>query len=132
DQLEQRAIHLQIPTAYGSSLYTMRVHIGLIRSHLESILTNENIQREETQSPPSRQGSDLSDAPPPSRKSAGDRAWSPDRRPRDAKARIPSGRNPNLSSEGGAEIQIVRRVLISTGERRGSPLIRWRHGPSLD
>ena len=27
DQLEQRAIHLQIPTAYGSSLYTMRVHI---------------------------------------------------------------------------------------------------------
>ena len=46
DQLEQRAIHLQLPIAYGSSLYTMRVHIGLIRSHLESILTNENIQPE--------------------------------------------------------------------------------------
>jgi TRAP-type uncharacterized transport system substrate-binding protein len=70
DQLEQRAIHLQLPTAYGSSLYTMRVHIGLIRSHLESIVTNENIQHEETLSPRSRQGSDLSDAPPPSRKSA--------------------------------------------------------------
>jgi len=41
DQLEQRAIHLRLPTSYDSSLYTMRMHIGLLRSHLESILANE-------------------------------------------------------------------------------------------
>jgi TRAP-type uncharacterized transport system substrate-binding protein len=41
DQLEQRAIHLKLPTAYDSSLYTMRLHLGLIRSHLESIVENE-------------------------------------------------------------------------------------------
>jgi len=41
DQLEQRAIHLKLPTAYGSSLYTMRLHLGLIRSHLESLQAND-------------------------------------------------------------------------------------------
>jgi hypothetical protein len=41
DQLEQRAIHLRLPTAYDSSLYTMRLHIGLLRSHLQSILAND-------------------------------------------------------------------------------------------
>lgn len=41
DQLEQRAIHLKLPTAYGSSLYTMRLHLGLIRTHLQSLLANE-------------------------------------------------------------------------------------------
>ena len=42
DQLEQRAMHLPLPPAYGSSLYTMRVHIGLIRSHLQAVLAHEN------------------------------------------------------------------------------------------
>src|SRR5262249_24890731 len=51
DQLEQRAMHLRLPNAYDSSVYTMRVHIGLLRSHLGSILSNENIQREGSQFP---------------------------------------------------------------------------------
>ena len=62
DQLEQRAMHLRLPNAYDSSVYTMRVHIGLLRSHLGSILSNENIQREENQFPRHRKGSDLSGA----------------------------------------------------------------------
>jgi TRAP-type uncharacterized transport system substrate-binding protein len=41
NELEQRAIHLRLPTAYDSSLYTMRLHIGLLRSHLDSILAND-------------------------------------------------------------------------------------------
>jgi TRAP-type uncharacterized transport system substrate-binding protein len=41
DQLEQRAIHLRLPTSYDSSLYTVRIHIDLLRSHLKSILANE-------------------------------------------------------------------------------------------
>jgi hypothetical protein len=41
DQLEQRVIHLPLPTSYDSSLYTVRMHIGLLRSHLKSILANE-------------------------------------------------------------------------------------------
>jgi hypothetical protein len=69
DQLEQRAIRLRLPNAYDSSLYTMRVHIGLLRSHLKSILSNENIQRKGNQSPRSHQGSDLSEASPPNQKS---------------------------------------------------------------
>jgi hypothetical protein len=69
DQLEQRAIRLRLPNAYDSSLYTMRVHIGLLRSHLKSILSNENIQRKGNQSPRSHQGSDLSEASPPNLKS---------------------------------------------------------------
>jgi TRAP-type uncharacterized transport system substrate-binding protein len=56
DQLEQRAIHLRLPSAYDSSLYTMRVHISLLRSHLESILAKDNIQREENQFPHSGRG----------------------------------------------------------------------------
>jgi TRAP-type uncharacterized transport system substrate-binding protein len=68
DQLEQRAIRLRLPNAYDSSLYTMRVHIGLLRSHLESILSNENVQREEDRFPRSRQGSDWSEASPSNRR----------------------------------------------------------------
>jgi hypothetical protein len=68
DQLEQRAIRLRLPNAYDSSLYTMRVHIGLLRSHLKSILSNENIQRKGNQSPRSHQGADLSEASPPNQK----------------------------------------------------------------
>jgi hypothetical protein len=41
DQLERRAIHLRLPTSYDSSLYEVRIHIGLLRSHLKSILANE-------------------------------------------------------------------------------------------
>jgi hypothetical protein len=37
DQLEERASRLSLPAAYGSSLYTLRSHIGLIRRHLESV-----------------------------------------------------------------------------------------------
>jgi TRAP-type uncharacterized transport system substrate-binding protein len=47
DQLEQRAIHLRLPPAYGSSLYTMRLHIGLIRSHLQAVLAHEINRRED-------------------------------------------------------------------------------------
>jgi TRAP transporter TAXI family solute receptor len=64
NKLEQRAIHLRLPSAYDSSLYTMRVHMGLLRSHLQSILENQNTQREESQS-----RSDLSQASRPDRKS---------------------------------------------------------------
>jgi hypothetical protein len=67
DQLEQRAMHLRLPIAYDSPVYTMRVHIGLLRSHLGSILSNENIKAEG--SPRSRKGSDLSDASPSDQKS---------------------------------------------------------------
>ena len=62
DQLEQRAIHLRLPPAYGSSLYTMRVHIGLIRSHLQDVLAHENNQCEDDLS---RIESDSSRVPPP-------------------------------------------------------------------
>lgn len=52
DQLEERAIHLKVPTAYDSSLYTLREHIGLIRSHLEALRANEAPRGEgETPSP---------------------------------------------------------------------------------
>ena len=34
DQLEQRANRLNLPTAYASTLYTLRSHIGLIRDRL--------------------------------------------------------------------------------------------------
>ena len=65
NQLEQRAIHLRLPTAYDSSIYTMRLHIGLIRSHLESILANETIRSaENTQSSARRLSSEFSPAPP--------------------------------------------------------------------
>ena len=69
DQLEQRAIHLRLPNAYDSSLYTMRQHIGLLRSHLESILSKEKIRSEENPFPHSRRGADVSPAPPPRRTS---------------------------------------------------------------
>jgi hypothetical protein len=65
DKLEHSAIHLRLPSSYDSALYTMRIHIGLLRSHLESILENENAHFEEDQSP-----RDLSHASPPDRKSA--------------------------------------------------------------
>ncbi len=55
DQLEERAIHLKVPTAYDSSLYTLREHIGLIRSHLEALRANEAPRGEgETPSPKPR------------------------------------------------------------------------------
>ena len=73
DQLEQRAIRLRLPNAYDSSLYNVRVHIGLLRSHLESILLNENIQREDNRFPRSRRGSGLSEASPPDQKLVSDR-----------------------------------------------------------
>jgi hypothetical protein len=65
DKLEHSAIHLRLPSSYDSALYTMRIHIGLLRSHLESILENENAHFEESRSP-----RDLSQASPPDRKSA--------------------------------------------------------------
>jgi hypothetical protein len=65
DKLEQGAIHLRLPSSYDSALYTVRIHIGLLRSHLESILENENTQREENKSP-----RDLFRDPPRERKSA--------------------------------------------------------------
>jgi TRAP-type uncharacterized transport system substrate-binding protein len=52
DQLEQRAIHLRVPTSYDSSLYAARIHIDLIRSHLRSILASETARRTDNQSSP--------------------------------------------------------------------------------
>jgi hypothetical protein len=40
DELERRAMRLKAPTSYDGSLYTARLHIGLIRSHLDAILAN--------------------------------------------------------------------------------------------
>lgn len=71
DQLEQRAIRARLPDAYESSLYTMRIHIGLLRLHLESILSNENARHEGSQSPRSLRASDLSAASPPNQRSVG-------------------------------------------------------------
>jgi TRAP-type uncharacterized transport system substrate-binding protein len=34
DQIDQRANHLQLPTVYASSLYTLRSHIDLVRTRL--------------------------------------------------------------------------------------------------
>ena len=69
DQLEERAIHLRLPTSYDSSLYTMRLHIGLIRSHLESILANTATQREgNSQSSPIRRQLNLSGLSPQERR----------------------------------------------------------------
>jgi NMT1-like family len=69
DRLEQRAIHLRLPSAYDSSLYTMRVHLGLLRSHFESILSNENVRGKGNQLPRSRQVSEASHATQLNRKS---------------------------------------------------------------
>jgi TRAP transporter TAXI family solute receptor len=54
DELEQRAIHLRVPTSYDGSLYTVRIHIGLIRSHLESILANAAPPRADNEQPSGR------------------------------------------------------------------------------
>jgi TRAP transporter TAXI family solute receptor len=65
DELEQRAIHLKLPTSYDSSLYTVRIHIGLLRTHLESILANETPHRPDNdQSSARRQRSEFSPVPP--------------------------------------------------------------------
>jgi TRAP-type uncharacterized transport system substrate-binding protein len=69
DQLEQRAIRARLPDAYDSSLYTMRIHIGLLRLHLKSILSNENVRHEGNRSPRGRQGVDLSEASSPNQRS---------------------------------------------------------------
>ena len=37
DQLDQQANHLQLPTVYASSLYTLRSHIDLVRTRLATI-----------------------------------------------------------------------------------------------
>jgi TRAP transporter TAXI family solute receptor len=65
DELEQRAIHLRLPTSYESSLYMVRMHIGLLRSHLQSIVANEtpSVANDE-QSSARRQKSEFSPAPP--------------------------------------------------------------------
>jgi hypothetical protein len=64
DQLEQRAIHLRLPTSYDSSLYTVRIHIGLLRSHFKSILANETPRSAENdQSSAGRQRSEVSSTP---------------------------------------------------------------------
>ena len=65
DELEQRAIRLKIPTSYDGSLYTARLHIGLIRSHLDSILANEASRNADgEQSSAGRRRSQFSPAPP--------------------------------------------------------------------
>jgi len=58
DELEQRVMRLRLPGAYDSSLYTMRVHIGLLRSHLES--ARDSMRRERNEPTLSRQESNSS------------------------------------------------------------------------
>ena len=58
DELEQRVMRLRLPGAYDSSLYTMRVHIGLLRSHLES--ARDSMRSERNEPTPSRQESNSS------------------------------------------------------------------------
>ncbi len=60
DELEQRVMRLRLPGPYDSSLYTMRVHIGLLRSHLESALANDSIRRERNEPAFGRRESDSS------------------------------------------------------------------------
>lgn len=65
DELEQRAIHLKLPTSYDSSLYTVRIHIGLLRSHLRSIVANETPRgANNDQASTRRSASELSPVPP--------------------------------------------------------------------
>jgi hypothetical protein len=65
DHIERRAIHLRVPTAYDSSLYTMRLHIGIIRAHLQSVLENETPRSAENdRSSARRQRSNFSPVPP--------------------------------------------------------------------
>ncbi len=65
NELEQRAIHLRLPTAYDSSLYTMRLHIGLLRSHLDSIVANDTLHGSDNdQSSARRPSAEFSHAPP--------------------------------------------------------------------
>jgi TRAP-type uncharacterized transport system substrate-binding protein len=64
DDLEQRAIHLRLPTSYDSSLYTARLHIGLLRSHLDSILANETSRSADNDQSSARPRSEFSPAPP--------------------------------------------------------------------
>ena len=37
DLIDQRANHLQLPTVYASSLYTLRSHIDLVRTRLAAM-----------------------------------------------------------------------------------------------
>ena len=39
DQIDQRANHLELPTIYASSLYTLRSHIDLVRARLAKTST---------------------------------------------------------------------------------------------
>jgi hypothetical protein len=34
DELEQKASHLRVPLSYSDLLYTLRVHIALVREHI--------------------------------------------------------------------------------------------------
>jgi len=60
DELEHRAIHLKLPTAYGSSLYTMRLHLGLIRAHLQSMPADKPTHGAENDQSSARSRSELS------------------------------------------------------------------------
>jgi TRAP-type uncharacterized transport system substrate-binding protein len=63
DELEQRAIHLRLPSSYDSALYTVRVHMGLLRSHLGSIVANQATRSTGNQSSARRQRAGFSPAP---------------------------------------------------------------------
>ena len=64
DELEQRAIHLRVPNSYDGSLYTVRIHIGLIRSHLESLLANDAPRDADNEASARSQRSEFPAAPP--------------------------------------------------------------------
>ena len=70
DNLEQRAIHLRLPTSYDSSLYTVRIHIGLLRSHLKSILANEAPSSADNEQSSARRRRSENSPAPPDRRSA--------------------------------------------------------------
>jgi TRAP-type uncharacterized transport system substrate-binding protein len=95
DQLEQRAIHLRLPNSYDSSLYTVRIHIGLLRSHLESILANEALADSRTAR--HRRGPTRHDVGPPRTTDRPQHPPTPGGRPHrplDPAKGHPSGRGP--------------------------------------
>ena len=70
DQLEQSVMRLRLPSFYNSSLYTVRVHIGLLRSHLRSVVANEGARGADIGQSAANRASPDPLASPPDRRSA--------------------------------------------------------------
>ena len=65
NELEQRAIICGFLPPMTSSLYTMRLHIGLLRSHLDFIVANDTLHGSDNdQSSARRPSAEFCHAPP--------------------------------------------------------------------